>query len=227
MGREGFEPSTLGLRVAPNDLNGSRPSWIQAGFGPSDRIESRPVSVGLVAPLLPRRRTWPYACATQQALAGELSPPSISCRRRSARTKTRVRCELADAVSGDALPDPALCWGRSLPFGGAPPLTSSTTRVAAYVREPHATKLRSSARAREAAIRQAGPFLESLGWTSLEYRDSEWDDDAQQGKAFYIHFLGLPPGGEPSELTRALGAVDCIAFTPNLKRTFWARGPRS
>jgi hypothetical protein len=51
----------------------------------------------------------------------------------------------------------------------------------------------------------------------LEYRYSEWDDDPQEGKAFYIYFLGLPPGDEPSELT---GAVDCIAFTPNTRRIF-------
>jgi hypothetical protein len=96
------------------------------------------------------------------------------------------------------------------------PSAPSTMRVAAYVREPHASSLRGSAKKREKAIRQAGTYLASLGWTSLEYRHAEWDDDPQQGKAFYIHFLGVPPGGEPSQLTAALGAVDCIAFTPNL-----------
>jgi len=96
------------------------------------------------------------------------------------------------------------------------PSSPSTTRVAAYVREPHASSLRASARRREKAIRQAGTYLASLGWTSLEFRHAEWDDDPQQGKALYIHFLGVPPGGEPSQLSAVLGAVDCIAFTPNL-----------
>jgi hypothetical protein len=99
----------------------------------------------------------------------------------------------------------------------APRLSLATSRVAAYVREPHASSIRRSARAQNEAIRQAGPHLAALGWTNLEYRGAKWDDDPQEGKAFYIHFRGVPPGGQPSELTDALGAVDCIVFAPDFR----------
>jgi hypothetical protein len=102
--------------------------------------------------------------------------------------------------------------------------TASMSRVAAYVREPHASSIRRSVRAKDETIRQARPHLAALGWTNLEFQQAEWDDDPQQGKAFYIYFFAVPPGGEPSELTGALGAVDCIAFTPNLRRRWTLRG---
>jgi hypothetical protein len=102
--------------------------------------------------------------------------------------------------------------------------TASMSRVAAYVREPHASSIRRSARAKDDTIRQARPHLAALGWTSLEFQHAEWDDDPQQDKAFYIYFFGIPPGGESSEFSSALGAVDCIAFTPNLRRRWTLRG---
>lgn len=95
--------------------------------------------------------------------------------------------------------------------------TASMSRVAAYVREPHASSIRRSARAKDETIRQARPHLAALGWTNLEFQHAEWDDDPQEGKAFYIYFRGVSPGDHPSELTDALGAVDCIHFAPDLR----------
>jgi hypothetical protein len=88
------------------------------------------------------------------------------------------------------------------------------SRVAAYVREPHASALTESDEAKEQAIAEARPFLERQGWSELEFRGAEWDDDPQSGSAFYIHFQGVAPGGRPSAFTELSGAVDCIEFSP-------------
>jgi hypothetical protein len=124
--------------------------------------------------------------------------------------------QLGSQARGQALPCRIRWTSRRRSYHRCPP-SMKTSRVAAYVREPHASSVRRSARAKNEAIRQARPHLTALGWTNLEYRGAEWDDDPQEGKAFYIHFRGVPPGGQPSELTDALGAVDCIVFSPDLR----------
>jgi hypothetical protein len=53
MGREGFEPSALGLRGVCWDLGRSRPSWKTSDFERISAIRSRRISVELVAPVLP------------------------------------------------------------------------------------------------------------------------------------------------------------------------------
>jgi hypothetical protein len=56
LGREEFEPSTLGLlREAALSLGRVRSVWTQAAFSAPHRVQPRPISVGLVAPTLPPR----------------------------------------------------------------------------------------------------------------------------------------------------------------------------
>jgi hypothetical protein len=87
---------------------------------------------------------------------------------------------------------------------------ASNARVAAYVREPEALSLRNES-AKKQAIVDAQPFLEQQGWSELEFRGAEWDDDPQSGRAFYIYYRGVPPGGR--EAVEEIG-TQCIAFSP-------------
>ena len=57
MGREGFEPSTLGLREGLGRLSRLWRVWLGAGFAGSGGDGPRLVSVGLVARLLPHRHS--------------------------------------------------------------------------------------------------------------------------------------------------------------------------
>jgi hypothetical protein len=87
----------------------------------------------------------------------------------------------------------------------------SKSRVAAYVREPEALELRAQG-AKQRAIAAATPFLQHEGWSELEFRGAEWDDDPQSGRAFYIYFRGVPPEGGRSGLEQI--GVQCIQFSP-------------
>ena len=88
--------------------------------------------------------------------------------------------------------------------------------MAAYVREPDALALRKEG-ARQRAIAAATPFLQHEGWSELEFRGAEWDDDPQSGRAFYIYFQGVPPEGRSA--IEQIG-VQCIQFSPpQLDRT--------
>ena len=89
-----------------------------------------------------------------------------------------------------------------------------TSRVAAYIREPHASALGESDEAKQRAIAEARPFLERQGSSVLEFRGAAWDDDPQSRSAFYIHFHGVAAAGRPSAFTELSGAADCIEFVP-------------
>ena len=88
----------------------------------------------------------------------------------------------------------------------------TTSRVAAYVEEPHSKAILASEHARSEAVEQAGPFLEQCGWRELVLVGTEWDDHPQVGSAFYIYFRGRAPG-KPS-FVQELGGVDCLLFVP-------------
>lgn len=72
MGREGFEPSALGLTGDRWDISRSRPSWKTSDFERISAIRFRRISVELVAPALPP------ALGAIRAVLGQAAQPSDS-----------------------------------------------------------------------------------------------------------------------------------------------------
>jgi hypothetical protein len=72
MGREGFEPSTLGLRVTYLSLGGSREGWESANLWRLAAMGSRFISAGLAAPAWPHSQDLPLASFLGQLVLDEL-----------------------------------------------------------------------------------------------------------------------------------------------------------